>query len=146
MIYHAMIRLMTIADYEAVSGLWHTTAGMGLRSLDDSKEGIRKFLERNPRTCFVAESARAIIGAILCGSDGRRAYIYHTAVRAEHRNQGVGAALVAAVEQSLRNMDINKVALVAYTTNTAGNAFWERLGYTLRHDLVYRNKTLVEQL
>lgn len=136
---------MMIEDYEAVSGLWHTTAGMGLRSLDDSKEGIRKFLERNPRTCFVAESSLAIIGAILCGNDGRRAYIYHTAVHMEHRNRGVGAALVAAVEQSLRDMGINKVALVAYTTNTAGNAFWEHIGYTLRHDLTYRNKTLMEQ-
>ncbi|MDR1326400.1 MAG: GNAT family N-acetyltransferase [Treponema sp.] len=140
-----MIRLMTIADYEAVSGLWRTTAGMGLRSLDDSKAGICAFLERNPRTCFVAESALAIIGAILCGNDGRRAYIYHTAVHAEHRNHGIGAALVAAVEQSLRDIGINKVALVAYTTNTVGNAFWERLGYTLRPDLIYRNKTLVDQ-
>jgi ribosomal protein S18 acetylase RimI-like enzyme len=119
---------------------------MGLRNLDDSRVGIRTFLGQNPRTCFVAEASPAIIGAILCGSDGRRAYIYHAAVHVDHRNRGVGVALVGAVEQSLRELGVNKVALVAYTTNAAGNAFWERLGYAPRHDLVYRDKALVEQV
>jgi ribosomal protein S18 acetylase RimI-like enzyme len=138
-----MIRLMTIADYEPVFRLWQSAAGVGLRSLDDSEAGIRAFLERNPRTCFVAESARSIRGAVLCGSDGRRAFIYHLAVDAEHRRRGIGAALVSAVEAALREIGINKAALVAYSDNTAGNAFWERLGYTLRQDLFYRNKPLL---
>jgi ribosomal protein S18 acetylase RimI-like enzyme len=140
-----LIRLMTPADYEAVFGLWHTTAGMGMRSLDDSEAGIQTFLERNPRTCFVASEAGGIAGAILCGNDGRRAYIYHTAVHAEHRGRGIGSALVAVVEQSLRDLGIRKVALVAFATNTAGNRFWERRGYTVRDDLVYRDKALAEQ-
>ena len=49
------IRKMVIEDYEKVYQLWMSCAGMGLNNLDDSKEGIEKFLRRNPDTCFVAE-------------------------------------------------------------------------------------------
>ena len=59
--------------------------GMGLNNLDDSKEGIGRFLNRNPDTCFVAELENVIIGVILTGNDGRRDYIYHTAVNPKYR-------------------------------------------------------------
>ena len=50
------IRIMTANDYDAVYALWMSCTGMGLNTIDDSKEGITKFLIRNPETCFVAES------------------------------------------------------------------------------------------
>ena len=53
--------------------LWQNTANMGLRSLDDSKEGISCFLKRNPNTNFVVYEDGQLVGAILCGHDGRRA-------------------------------------------------------------------------
>ena len=59
--------------------------GMGLNNLDDSKEGIGRFLNGNPDTCFVAELENVIIGVILTGNDGRRGYIYHTAVNPKYR-------------------------------------------------------------
>jgi ribosomal protein S18 acetylase RimI-like enzyme len=140
------IRVMTIDDYENVYGLWNTTAGMGMRSLDDSEAGIRTFLERNPRTCFIAltevDGKAEITGVILSGHDGRRGFIYHTAVKAEYRGQGIGVALAAAAEAALRDEGINKVALVAFRTNETGNRFWEQRGYSERTDLVYRNKSL----
>ena len=74
------IRIMTISDYEQVYALWLSIPGMGLNNLDDSKEGIEKYLKRNPSTCFVAEKNDSIIGVILSGHDGRRGYIHHTAV------------------------------------------------------------------
>ena len=70
-----IIRIMTIDDYEGVYKLWMSCAGMGLNNLDDSKEGIEKFLRRNPETCFVAEEDAEIVGVILSGNDGRRGYI-----------------------------------------------------------------------
>lgn len=48
------IRTMSIDDYEKIYNLWINTPGMGLNNIDDSKEGINKFLKRNPTTCFVA--------------------------------------------------------------------------------------------
>jgi ribosomal protein S18 acetylase RimI-like enzyme len=79
------IRLMSIDDYEKVYELWMSCVGMGLNNLDDSKEGIGRFLNRNPDTCFVAELENVIIGVILTGNDGRRGYIYHTAVNPKYR-------------------------------------------------------------
>lgn len=133
---------MTIDDYERVYHLWTNTPGMGMRSMDDSKEGIAKYLNRNPETCFVAESENEIIGVILSGHDGRRGYINHTAVNEAVRKQGVGTALLNAALEALKRQGINKVALVAFRTNKLGNSFWESQGFIERADLVYRNKSL----
>ena len=85
------IRIMTMHDYDTVYALWMSCTGMGLNTMDDSKEGITKFLTRNPETCFVAESEEKIAGVILAGNDGRRGYIYHTAVHPKWRRQRVAS-------------------------------------------------------
>lgn len=136
------IRPMKTDDYEQVYSLWQSCSGMGLNNLDDSKEGIERFLNRNPDTCFVAETSNKIIGAILAGNDGRRGYIYHAAVSPDYQNRGVGKQLVNRAVDALSQIGINKVALVVFGKNTSGNAFWKRLGFTERNDLIYRNKTL----
>lgn len=135
---------MSMNDYEAVYHLWISTPGMGLNNLDDSKEGIRKYLERNPTTCFVAEDGENIIGVILCGHDGRRGFIYHTAVHINYRDQGIAKTLVKNAIQALEVEGINKVALVVFGENKIGNAFWDKLGFSDRLDLVYRNKGIRE--
>ena len=93
------IRTMQIEDYDAVFALWKSCSGMGLNDVDDSRSGIERFLQRNPETCLVAVEETAIIGAILVGSDGRRAYIYHTAVAPERQKQGIGSQLVQAAKK-----------------------------------------------
>jgi len=141
-----LIRPMIIADYDSIYKLWQTTPGMGLNNLDDSREGIARYLTRNPDTCFVAEKDGHIAGVILSGHDGRRGYIHHTAVKVQERKKGVGTALVNAALKALQNEGITKVALVVFAANELGNAFWERLGFTTRDDLNYRNKTLDRNL
>ena len=138
------IRLMTIDDYKKVYKLWMSCAGMGLNNLDDSKEGIEKFLNRNPDTCFVADVENVIVGAILVGHDGRRGYIYHTAVNPQYRKQGIAKSLVDTAMEALQKHGINKAALVVFDRNDIGNDFWEKMGFTVRDDLVYRNKALAE--
>ncbi len=135
---------MTIEDYEKVYQLWLSCSGMGLNNLDDSKDGIAKYLDRNPDTCFVAEKSDEIIGVIISGHDGRRGFIYHTAVNPEYRNQGIAKMLVEAAMDALKANGINKVALVVFDRNKDGNAFWEKVGFSVREDLVYRNKTISE--
>lgn len=139
-----MIRRMNIEDYEKVYDLWIHTAGMGLNTTDDSKEGIARYLIRNPNTCFVAEENGEIIGVIMSGHDGRRGFIYHTAVKAEYRRKGIGKKLVDSALAALEREGIHKVALVAFEKNISGNAFWEKIGFTVRNDLVYRNKNIHE--
>lgn len=138
------IRIMTADDYSAVYELWRSCTGIGLNHIDDSKEGITKFLARNPETCFVAESESKITGVILAGNDGRRGYIYHLAVTPEYRKQGIASKLLSAALQSLKKIGINKAALVVFGKNKSGNDFWEKMGFTKREDLIYRNKALSE--
>ena len=138
------IRIMGIADYERVYALWLNTPNMGLNNIDDSKDGISKYLLRNPNTCFVAEKDGDIIGIILCGQDGRRGYIHHTAVAQDEQGCGVGTSLVNAALVALEREGIAKVALVVFEKNEKGNVFWEKQGFTTRPDLNYRNKTIAE--
>lgn len=138
------IREMVEEDYDQVYQLWLSCAGMGLNDLDDSKEGIARFLQRNPQTCLVAVENQTIIGAILAGSDGRRAYIYHTAVHPNYRRRGIARQLVETVLTVLDELKIHKVALVVFKRNTEGNRFWEKLGFSVREDLIYRNQARTE--
>ncbi|MDE6934357.1 MAG: GNAT family N-acetyltransferase [Oscillospiraceae bacterium] len=136
------IREMTIDDYDSLYKLWCSTPGMGLNDVDDSREGIRRYLERNPRTCFVAEEDGRLLGGILSGHDGRRGYIYHAAVDAAEQGRGIGRALAEAAAEALRREGISKAVLVAFDRNKGGNQFWEKCGFTVRTDLIYRNKEL----
>ena len=136
---------MTIQDYKGVYSLWINTPGMGLNTLDDSKEGIEKYLKRNPTTCFVAREKDQVIGVILSGHDGRRGFIHHTAVAVQERNKGIGKKLVERAVEALRKEGINKVALVVFDRNVIGNSFWEKIGFGKREDLAYRNKVITEK-
>lgn len=140
------LRPMTLSDYDAVYQLWLNTPGMGLNNLDDSSEGIGQYLERNPHTCFVAEEDQKVVGVILSGHDGRRGFIYHLAVDPSYQHRGIGTALVEAAMRGLETEGIHKVALVVYAGNTSGNAFWEKIGFIIRPDLTYRNKSIHDLL
>ena len=139
-----MIRAMTIADYGRVYELWMSCRNMGFNDLDDSRAGIERYLKRNPNTCFVAEADGALAGVILCGHDGRRGFIHHMAVGEAYRRCGIGRALVNAALDALKSEGIHKVALVAFKYNESGNVFWEKMGFTVRDDLNYRNRALAE--
>ena len=112
-----MVRIMTIEDYEGVYALWKKIKGFGIRSIDDSKEGVARFLKRNPTTSVVAEKDGRIVGSILCGHDGRRGCLYHVCVDEDYSRHGI---------------DI-------------GNAFWNTIGWTERLDLNYYDFTLNEE-
>ena len=136
------IREMRASDYDAVKALWMTIRGFAIRSIDDSKEGVRKFIERNPGLSTVAEESGEIIGAILCGHDGRRATLYHVCVKESYRKRGIGKSMVVRCMEELQKEGINKVALIAFTHNDVGNAFWKEIGWTGREDLNYYDFTL----
>lgn len=134
------IRLMAVADYDAVFALWQDMPGMELRGFDDSRAGIARFLRRNPGTNFVAIEKGTVAGVILCGHDGRRAHIYHAAVRPDMQRNGTGKALAAAILDALRKENIHKASLTVFAGNEQGNRFWESLGFCRRTDLLYRDR------
>ena len=138
-------RIMNIDDYEAAYALW-IKCGNGLNDKDDSREGIDKYLKRNPGTSFVATIDEKVVGVILCGHDGRRGIIQHACVSPDCRRMGIGTELVNLALTALKEEGINKVLLVAFKKNEKGNAFWESQGFTIRDDLNYRNKALAEMV
>ena len=141
-----IIRVMNTEDYDRVYALWMSCKNMGFNNLDDSRQGIEKYLKRNPSTCFVAEQGDAIVGVVLAGHDGRRGFIHHMAVAEDCRRQGIATDLLDQALAALKKEGINKTALLVFNRNEAGNAFWERQGFTARDDVTYRNKTLTEMI
>ena len=140
-----MVRIMTIEDYEGVYALWKKIKGFGIRSIDDSKEGVARFLKRNPTTSVVAEKDGRIVGSILCGHDGRRGCLYHVCVDEDYRRHGIGKRMVVFAMKALKEEKINKVSLIGFTENDIGNAFWNTIGWTERLDLNYYDFTLNEE-
>lgn len=138
------VRTMTIEDYDGLFSLWMTIKGFGIRSIDDSRVGVERFLRRNPTTSVVAVSNGEIVGGILCGHDGRRGCLYHVCVREDHRRLGIGRAMVVHCMNVLKAEEISKVSLIAFTVNDVGNAFWNTIGWTKREDLNYYDFTLNE--
>ena len=139
------IRVMEAKDYDGEKNLWMTIKGFGIRSLDDSREGVERFLKRNPTTSVVAEEDGKIVGAILCGHDGRRGCLYHVCVEKDYRMKGIGKSMVVFCMEALKKEQINKVSLIAFTQNDIGNAFWKQIGWTKREDLNYYDFTLNEK-
>lgn len=137
------MRYMAESDYDQVIALWTACPEVELNSADDSREGIARFLRRNPDTCFVAEEEGQLVGVILSGSDGRRGYIYHAAVPPAMRGRGVGSMLVRAVLEKMHEAGVGKVGLLTFRDNEAGHRFWAKFGFVVRDDLYYHSNVLV---
>ena len=134
------IRIKTPDDFDGIAKVWEKHDGTN--PVDDSREGLTRYLRRNPATSFVAEDNGTIVGTILAGHDGRRGIFHHVVVASQYRGQGIGRMLVENAVEALRKEKINKVLLVVFTHNDNGNQFWEHMGFTVREDLFYRNKCI----
>ena len=128
------IRPMEIADYDAVLALWEASEGVGLGE-SDTRPAIERYLARNPGLSLVAVAGGAIVGAVLCGHDGRRGYLHHVAMALSHRGRGLGRTLVEDSLDGLRAQGIARCTIVVYADNAAGEAFWTRIGWARRGDL-----------
>jgi putative acetyltransferase len=136
------LRPLTLSDYEVVYALWQKTEGMGLGD-SDTREAIAAFLERNCSLSSVACSSDGqIVGAVLCGHDGRRGYLHHLAVALAHRKQGIGRALVNEGLTRLAAIKIQKVNLFLFANHSEGRTFWLHQGWTAREDIVLVQKVL----
>ena len=139
------IRSMTMEDDCEVFDMWQSISGFGIRSVDDSKEGIERFIKRNPGLSVVAVHEGRIIGGILCGHDGRRGCLYHVCVRQEYRMLGIGQEMVLRCKEALKQEGINKINLIAFRSNAVGNKFWQRLSWKFRDDCNYYEANLNEE-
>jgi ribosomal protein S18 acetylase RimI-like enzyme len=135
------LREMTIADYEDVYAVWEASEGIGLSDAD-SKEGIKRFMERNPSLSFIALDGEQVVGAALCGHDGRRGYIHHLSVVSSHRRQGIGRSLVSRCMFALMQIGIAKCHLFVFDENQDAIEFWNKVGWTERVELMMMSQHL----
>ena len=136
-----LIEPMTIAHHDEVIALWKKSENVGLTSSDE-REKLKAYLTRNPGMSFVAKENGVIVGAALCGHDGRRGYLHHLAVAAPHQKKGVGRKLAEKCIESLRNAGIEKCHLFVFYRNKEGKAFWEKIGWSPRSDIQVVSKEL----
>ncbi len=125
---------MKIEHYEAVIMLWTTSEGIGLSSAD-SREAVARYLARNPGLSLVALDDERVVGALLCGHDGRRGFIHHLAVAEKYRRQNLGRELVEHVLVQLRLEGIEKCHLFVFVENHGAISFWNKVGFTQRLEL-----------
>ncbi len=135
------LRELTMDDYDAVYALWKDSEELVLTD-DDSSKSVRKFLERNPNLSFVALDKGQIIAAALCGHDGRHGYIHNLAVSKSHRGQGIGKSLVGRCMFALTSIGISRCHLYVESDNQGGIAFWKKLGWQQRVELITMSQPL----
>lgn len=127
--------VMSMADYAEVYELWDGMPGIGLSSAD-SHDAIAKYLDRNPGLSFTARINGELVGAVLCGHDGRRGYLQHLAVAPDARHKGIGRALVNHSLDALAGVGITRCHIFVFTDNEAGLGFWDSAGWFRRGDLL----------
>ena len=132
----AEIRTMTIGDYDGVYDLWLNTPGMGINGTDDSREGIEKYIVRNPTTSFVAVDDGKIVGVIMAGHDGRRGFIHHTAVLPAYRGRGIATKLMKKAHELAGGEKDIAVYLIA---NEDAVPFYEKIGMKRADDVMQYN-------
>ena len=137
---HAL-RPLTVDDVEACLTLWRDTPGMGLSSADEPDE-LARFVDRNAGLCWCADGPDGLVATVLCGSDGRRGYLYHVAVTTPLRRTGLGSAIVRTALESLAASGVRKCHAMVFADNESGRSFWEHVGWVPRSDLVVFSRDL----
>lgn len=137
------VRPLTAADFPAAIALWARSPGVCLNQ-SDTPAALTPFLERNPGLSQALFYGEQLVGAVLCGHDGRRAYLHHLAVDTAWQRRGLARQLVAAACEAVQDVGIQKVNIVLLDNNVGGRAFWERLGFTDRSELQFMERWLVD--
>ena len=132
--HSTQIRVMKLNDLQQALKFWETSAGVGLNE-SDTIEHLTDFLQRNPELSLVAVDNEEIVGAVLCGHDGRRGYLHHLAVSPNYQRQGIGTQLVERCLVALRERQIFKCNVFVYSNNEDGSVFWRLQGWRDREDL-----------
>jgi ribosomal protein S18 acetylase RimI-like enzyme len=121
-------REFCIDDYDAAVELWKRVEGLDVAEGDD-RETIRRFLKQNAGLSRVAIDGSTIVGAVLCGHDGRRGYIYHLAVDPAYQGRGLGRCLIDECLAGLKRFGLERANILVAKDNPRGRDFWRRCGW-----------------
>ena len=121
-------REFSIDDYDATLQLWQRVEGLEVAEGDD-KEGVARFVTRNPGLSRVAIDGSTVVGVAMCGHDGRRGYIYHLAVDPARHGLGIGRRLITECLEGLKRVGLERANILVAKDNPRGLQFWRRTGW-----------------
>jgi len=121
-------REFVMSDYDDVIALWAGVEGVEICE-GDSRQEIAEYLDRNPGLSRVAILNEKLVGAALCGHDGRRGWIYHLAVAPTYRRQKIGNVLMESCLNALRAIGLKRAIILVAGDNPGGHDFWLRNGW-----------------
>jgi len=130
----AQYRELQLSDYDDMMRLWLQSEGVRTRDAD-SREGIEKYLLRNPGMSFVAFDGNQVIGSVMAGHDGRRGFIHHLTVLPKYRKQGIATQLVRLSLAALKDEGVMKSHIHVLMDNHVAKKFWQKLGWIKRTDI-----------
>ena len=139
------IRPMILDDYDAAYALWDRTDGVGLGP-SDTREAVAAYLERNPGLSTVVMQEGQLVGAVLCGHDGRRGYLVHLALEPELRGRGYARRMVQSCLDKLKEQNIPRCHIFVFRENQNGREFWQHIGWYPRDDLGIMSLDMDERL
>ena len=100
-----------------------------------SKTTLHYFLTLASADCVVAAEENRITGFILSEENPPLAHIITLDVAEKQRRNGIGTALLQALESNLSARGVRSVLLETATDNEAAVAFWQRHGYRIEATL-----------
>ena len=130
---------LTPADYESAMRLWNASPGV---NANETAEEFARILARNPGMSFCVRSGGQLIGAVFCGHDGHRGFLYHLAVEPAYRQQGIARRLVDRCLARLGEEGIRRVSIHLFADNDDGAAFWRQTGWRERPNVLVMSKDL----
>jgi len=135
------IRPFQKEDYDLVLSLWRSSPGLSL-SEADSRTNLERYLVRNPGLSLTAWHRDRLVGAILCGHDGRRGFLHHVAVAPGYRRQGVASCLIEGCLSALSRDGIRRCHVFVLTDNNEGRAFWRKMKWKDRNDIALMTRQI----
>ena len=132
---------MTTQHLSQVLALWQETEGLIL-TYSDNVTDLTRYFSSNPQMSHVAFYGERLVGAVLCGHDGRRGYLHHLAVDSHFRGQGIGKLLVDACLRKLKLAEIHQCNLFIVDDNNNGRQFWEKYGFSVWPNIRLMSKNL----
>jgi len=122
------LRPMTEEDIPDALALWSGMSGLSLFPCD-SRDGLSRYLKRNPGLSVVARKEGRLVGAALAGHDGRRGFLHHVAVAPDFRRRGVGRAMVDWCVKVVTAEGIGRCLILVNAGNEEAKDFWRHIGW-----------------
>ncbi|MDO5512791.1 GNAT family acetyltransferase [Corynebacterium sp.] len=122
-----IISTLPEARIPEVVALWE--AAHLTRPWNDPIADARKALETETSTVLIGTDGEEIVASAMVGFDGHRGWVYYVAVAPDRQGLHLGAEIMHAAEEWLRDRGVGKLQLMIREENHAVRSFYRALGY-----------------